>query len=213
MHRLSTRRILLSFATLVAAGCSKAPHQAAKLIVDGSDAARRAMTLYDANADGLLSMEECKSSPGLTSAHETFDANADGQLSKEEIQQGIDDWSAYPYPILVEVCVTMDRRYIPNAVVRLTPDEFLADLLPGSEGTTNFEGIAPLKACNHEFPPTHLGNYMYAGLYSIEVSGPSLPAISGTGVAVKRAQAGGRAIQVQLARQGASYVISKVEVP
>lgn len=201
---------MVAVAAIVAClpGCKGAT--APQIGVDASAAASRAIECYDKDLDGALTIAECEASRGLSRVFNSYDTDSDGLLTENELEQGIVEWTAYPYPIPVEVQVTCNRQYLSGATVKLIPDQFLADVLPAGDGVTDNEGIAKLHASAYQFPPNLKDQRrMFAGLYSVEVTPPPGDVPSNqTGVAVTKAAISYRTVKLDLTRRGRESTVA-----
>lgn len=181
---ISSRKLALasSLIALLASGCNrgpepmKAPSWAPEALTDA------AMQQLDKNSDGQLSKEELAAAPGLqyAASQPGVDKNNDGKLSRDEVLgrfvSYVESRVAFR-PFQVEVL--LGGRPVPDAEVKLVPEDFLGDVIPTATTTTGPDGRGYVVS---EGSP----EFVRIGMYRLEVSAPNakLPAKTNLGVEV-----------------------------
>lgn len=129
--------------------------------------ADRAVTDYDKDGDGLLSMSELEAAPGLKYAAQQLDADRDGNLGREEIRARLAEYERMQAGLTSFTCtVIMGRRPLAGARVRLVPEPFLEDVLEPVEGTSQADGQAEFNAAGINMSVAPIG------MYRVEITSP-----------------------------------------
>jgi len=169
-----------SIAAALFLGCAQGPAAVEKPNVDASSAAAKAVELYDANGDGALGKDELAKCAPLAQSMANYDANNDGRLTEEEISnrltQLVGPSAAY---VTVDGTVTIDRRPLVGATVKLRPADIFEGELPAAEGTTDELGTARPSIPADRLPADLTdAALVYPGLYHVEITHPQtqLPA-------------------------------------
>ncbi len=139
---------------------------------DAEAAAARALEQYDANDDGLLSVEEMTDCSALAKRLEQHDTDADGQLSQQELAKRILSWTAQGTGVMGVPCqVTLDGRPLPYAQVVLQPMEFLGEAIKPATGVANEYGQCSPNI-DPSFLPAELSRTLgvQPGLYRVQVT-------------------------------------------
>ena len=118
VHRSSSISSLLEYlvvacipAVILASGCNSRPASIPVVDVDPSAASRRAIEIYDRNADGMLSLSELQAVPGILKHVELYDANGDSQVSASEIASRIRVWEQQRMGVRgLSVRVALDQK-------------------------------------------------------------------------------------------------------
>jgi len=130
-----------------------------------AQAARQAMTTYDADGNGSLSPDELEKCPGLRASLPTMDTDADGNLSAGEISERLKSQRATGLALTSVSCMVYLRgRPLEGATVRFVPEDFLGDGIQTAAGKTGRGGSAALAIPGEELPGIH------CGLYRVEIS-------------------------------------------
>ena len=129
-------------------------------------AARRALSKYDTDGDGMIGPGELEGSPALKACLPRADRNpADGRLDKGEISARINLYRRSQDFLLKTTCqVTLDGQPLAEATVKLVPDEFLGSVIEPASGTTNDQGMARLRMEGASAPGIR------PGIYRVEIS-------------------------------------------
>lgn len=169
MSRITLGTLLLALLVLV--GCSRGPQAIPKLKVDAQAATARAFELHDADGDGLLSPDELATAPGLQYAAERADANGDENLDEAELTAMISAWNEKSIGLLTLRClVTLNRRPLPDATVRLEPEAFLDGQVETAIGRTDEFGYAFLTVPKENRPIPDAPPGCQLGLYRVVIS-------------------------------------------
>jgi hypothetical protein len=179
MHRRSSAKlrwgyVWTSAAIALALGCGGAGPSGGAPDVDADSAAAKALELYDANGDGSLDKDELAKCPPLSQVIAKYDTSGDGLVSAEEIAARLEQIAgANASFTTIDCTVTLNRRTLAGAVVKLRPVEFLADALPSAEGTTDDAGVAHPASTGDRMPPELAGEALvFPGLYHVEITHP-----------------------------------------
>ncbi len=145
--RIGTRPAagLVAAVLLAMAGCwGSAPSRVHPQGI-ASDAAQKAMELYDANKDGVLDAAELEKSPGLKAALKEVDKNGDGKISADEINARIEAWKESKLGRLTMKCtVQHNGQPLAGATVKFVPESFLGSELKAGSGVTGATGVATI---------------------------------------------------------------------
>lgn len=175
-NRVPVLWVLLIGLAVSVAGCSRAPEGLSTPGVDAESAAARAIELYDANGDGLLSGDELAKCQPLAASLANFDANGDGQLAAEELTNRLAQLAGPTSAYVSAACtVTLDGRPLAGATVKLRPlDAFEGELHP-AEGTTNESGVATVGIASNLLPNNLAQTpLVFPGLYHVEITHPDI---------------------------------------
>ena len=139
-----------------------------------SNAAQKAMEMYDANRDGLLDGQELEKVPGLKAALKQVDSNGDGKISAEEIDARIAAWKESKVGRMSVSCRVRNRgKPVVGATVTFVPESFLGDNLHAASGTTDSFGTCSLREAGEDGLPG-----VSPGFYRVQItkSGAKIPA-------------------------------------
>ena len=167
---------MLAASALSIAGCGFSGPSRIHPQAIASDAAAKAMELYDANKDGVLDDKELAKVPGLQASIASFDKNGDGKISTDEINTRIQEWADSKVGRMpVTVTLLHNGKPLEDATVTFQPESFLGgDLKPGT-GATDSAGMAVISIPLSDplDPPG-----MSPGLYRVQVTktGENIPA-------------------------------------
>lgn len=163
---------------VLVAGCSGRP---SKLAAPGvaKDAPQKAIAQYDTDGDGTISGDELDKAPALKASLKRGDADGDGKLTADEIAKRIEVWKNSGLA-LTRLAITIERggQGVPDAEVKLIPEEFLGPNVKPASGTTDSAGVAHMKISDD---PDESG--VHLGYYRIEItstSGKAIPASNNT---------------------------------
>lgn len=152
-------------------GCSRGPQPIPKLKIDANAATSRAFELHDANGDRSLSPDELATAPGLQYAAKRADTNGDANLDEGELTAMISAWNEKSIGLLTLRClVTLNRRPLADATVRLEPEPFLAGQVETAIGRTDEFGYAFLTVPKEKRPIPDAPPGCQLGLYRVVIS-------------------------------------------
>jgi hypothetical protein len=159
-------RLRVAFLALVAlVGCSGRPGRLGQPEFS-ADAGEQAVSKYDANGDGSIGGEELEKVPAFKATLKRVDTNSDGQISPEEVNARIAAWRKSQVALTrVAANVRMGGRPLPDATVKLVPENFLGDAVKPAQGTTDASGSAHL-----QISPDPDESGVHLGYYRIEVT-------------------------------------------
>jgi hypothetical protein len=154
----------------VASGCSShVPDRVPAPDINPSAAASKAMELYDANHDGVLSGEELNKCPAIKSAIRLF-TGPDGKVNAQSITAELQKIKDSQVGIMsLTVHVTLDDKRLSGATVLLDPEPFLAGSIAPAKGTTDVQGTASVMID----PQDRLKRGVNPGLYKVRISNPA----------------------------------------
>lgn len=150
-------------------GCSSRPGAVDSPSVSPASAAKAAIGQYDQDGDGVLNSKEILASGALVSAVSEFDTDGDGGLSRDEIQAGLERMFE-PRMVMsgLRCGVYVGSRPLPDAKVRMIPEEFLGSSFPTAEGITDGYGSAAMAST---YPNTaEQIDAVAGGLYRVEIT-------------------------------------------
>jgi hypothetical protein len=167
---------LIAAALLAMAGCwGSGPSRVYPQGI-ASNAAQKAMELYDTNKDGVLDAAELEKAPGLKAALKEVDKNGDGKISADEINARIEAWKQSKVGRLsMECSVLHNGQPLAGATVKFVPESFLGSELKEGSGATDANGFARISMAISG--PDDLPG-MSPGFYRVEItkSGENIPA-------------------------------------
>ena len=168
---------------VAAIGCGGGPDAIALPDFDPSDAAERAMELYDTNKDGYVAGDELAKAPGLNAALKTLDTDGDGKVSETEVADRVRAWINMSIGLMTFSCdVLLDGRPLEGATVTFEPEAFLGDAIQAAVGTTALGGRARPKIPKENRPSPDSPPGVQAGLYKVKIT---LPAAAGKQIPAK----------------------------
>ena len=159
---LSSCRVLPLVCLMVSAGCGDGMNRTA-IKADPDAAAAEAMTLYDANSDGLLDASELEQSPPLAAAASRIDSNRDGKISADEIAARLQQYDQLSSYVVGEVTLTRGGRPLLDAELTFAPEPFLGEDFPTYVGKSGSYGIVRFQP---QSPPTP---GIAAGFYRVTI--------------------------------------------
>ena len=138
--------------------------------LDPPAAASRAIELYDADGDGLLSESELESSPALRAARGQIDLDGNG-ISADELTTRMQSWIDRKQALHVLPCQVYWRgRELTDAEVRFIPEPFLGDAFSEAGGTTDEYGTANIVHAPEDRPDPDFPQGIRVGFYTVQVS-------------------------------------------
>ncbi len=170
----------LSVALLGMAGCFGGPATFEAPDVDPAAAGAEAMTLYDANKDGALDLDELAKCPGLLVKIASYDKDGNGKLEEQEIVDGVGVlFKNGTGGTQLQALVSYKGRPLAGAEVVLEPEPYLGRGIQTAKGTTNGSGATQL-GIPAEFLPSHLQQMkaVHYGTFKVRITHPttSIPA-------------------------------------
>jgi hypothetical protein len=139
-------------------GCSSGPGRLEPPKIDPVAAARKAIELYDANHDGVLTADELDQCPGLKAAMTRGDDPV--RVTADAIAARLQEYRASRIALTSVACrVTLDGAPLANATVRFVPESFLGPAIKEAVGITNEDGFTLLSRDGGDLPGVHLGFY------------------------------------------------------
>lgn len=163
----------LAAAVLTTQGCSRSASRVRPPSIDAVAAGAAAMDQYDTNGDGKVDAAELDNAPGLKAALANLDANNDIAVSADEVTERIGAWQESRIgQTSVMTTVTFRGRPLAGATVVFEPEAFLGTDVRPAVGTTNEDGVAPMKTEGADAPGVAPGLY----LVRITKDGANLPA-------------------------------------
>lgn len=157
--------MLCGLAGVVGCGTSR-PARLVPPSLDPVGAARAAMKLADADADGMLTDDELARVPGLRAIRGPLDADADGRLSAAEIEAWLR--RIKKSRIAIGPCnfqVTQRGKPLANVAARMVPEPFMGRGMQAAEGESDAEGFV-----NPTIPGSRYHG-VNCGLYRVELTG------------------------------------------
>lgn len=153
--------VLFSLIVLTAwqPGCS-GPARIAAPAWDPSGNSDTAMQLWDQNQDGILDAEELAQCPGLRSDLPAIDSDRDGAISREELQARLEAFERNQTGLKAAYFrVKLNGKPLPDAEIRLIPEEFLQGIIQPASGKTNGGGVVRPQAETYEIQAMQVGYY------------------------------------------------------
>jgi hypothetical protein len=172
---MSLLQFLLAAPMILAmVGCGNHPAAIPVVEVDSTLASRRAIELYDRNADGMLSPTELEAVPGILKHVDLYDGNNDGQISASEIEDRIRVWEEQRMGMRgLAIRVALDRKPLAGARIDLIPEEYLGPNCKPATGVTNERGVARVSIAPEDLPPLFVERKIrgvQGGVYRIKVT-------------------------------------------
>ncbi len=170
--------LLIGFMALT--GCSHSPEAVRAPKVDPTQAAAKAIELYDKDGDGALSETELVKCPGMRGHLTMYDKNGNKKVEQEEIAGRLTELYKHGTGATQIICVVKYKgRPLADADVVLEPEPYLGGDVQAARGTTNGSGSVDL-GIPAEFLPKHLAKIkaVHYGTYKVRITKPSasLPA-------------------------------------
>jgi hypothetical protein len=157
-------------------GCGRGSGPGRASDVDPTEAAEKAIELYDKDGSGTLGELELAASPGILALREKYDTDGDQQVSEDEIAARLE--SMFPAGtgwLTVTSQVLQGSRPLVGAKVRFVPEPFLNDALQPATGTTDNQGRVIPAVADEQLPSDLKGlTVMRLGIYRVEVEHPSV---------------------------------------
>lgn len=157
-------------------GCSSSLAPVKPPRIDVGEATDGMLAMFDTDQDGALSQAEGNACQAVAEQWERYDANGDGSTTREEIQARFEKWTAGDTGMMnLRAEVSWRGKPLPDAVVQLTPFEFLGEHVLPAEGTTDRYGFVFLSIPKDLLPASQQGTHgMQVGLYEVQVTHPNL---------------------------------------
>jgi hypothetical protein len=147
-------------------GCSGPRIKAPKF--DPAEAARQAMSEFDADKDGGLDADELAKCPGLLAAKASIPPNADGRLTESAIAARLKGYQTREQVVKAFSCqVLLDEQPLADATISLVPEKFLGPTFQGADGATSQGGTAVVSAAEVRAKGF---SGVYCGLYRVQIS-------------------------------------------
>jgi hypothetical protein len=172
--RASTGAFLLAvMAGASGGGCQRGPAAVRQPSIDPAAAGREALTLYDADHNGVISGEELAASPPLKAALTRLDTDGDGGVSAAEVAERVRAWKEMRTGLAsVRVHVTLDGKPLAGARVLLEPEPFLGSHVKPASGETNPYGDVSPSVAPEDLPDPSLPGGVHFGLYRVRITKP-----------------------------------------
>ena len=141
-----------------------------------SDAASKAMELYDANHDGFLDEKELEKAPGLRAAIKEVNTAHNGKISQQEIAARIQSWADSRAGRVTFTCrVLRNGKPLVGAKVQFVPERFLGDAIQSGSGKVSKSGVATI---NSPYPDDPKVGGLSPGFYRVLITkdGEKIPA-------------------------------------
>jgi len=158
-------------------GCSGGPTAVEVPPIQPGEAARGALSKYDANGDGQLSTEELAACPGILNAMRRYDKDDDQQISEQELSQRFAMWVDGGVGVTTLACqVTFNRKPLTGAQIQLIPESYLADAIEPAIGTTDSSGSTILAIDTAHLPDDmqNLRGVVHQGVFRVEITHPEI---------------------------------------
>ena len=165
--------LVLVFASLSATaitGCDSRPKRISPTSVNAAVAADEAMTMYDTDKDGKISGDELKNCQSLKAIAKN------GVVTVELIEARISTWQkARIGRVATSIVILHNGKALPNASVKLKPEQFIGPDVKPATGTTGATGSAIMSVARSG-PEEPQG--VSLGFYRVEVTkdGENIPA-------------------------------------
>jgi hypothetical protein len=162
--------------SLIFVGCSRGPSRIKPPHIDPEDSADEALTLYDANKDGLLDKAELANCPAMLAELTAYDVDSNGSASREEIIGRITDLRKHGVGLSRLNCnVSLNGRGLENASVEFEPESYLGDEIQKAFGTTNARGVAQMAIPAEELPEDQRDlKGIHYGTYKVRINHPTI---------------------------------------
>lgn len=146
---------------LALAGCGGGPDKSPVVArsYDSEAMARSAVAQYDKNASGSIEGPELDASPGLKALAANVDVAPDGKLTADRLKARFESYRSAGV-IGFPVRVTFDGAPLPDAVVALTPEDFMGGATEPATGKTGPDGtVTNYNVGGRELPGVPPGVY------------------------------------------------------
>jgi hypothetical protein len=164
--------LILAGLLVVGVGCPYKPPRIYPPVIDASQAAAKAIEMYDANKDGKLSGAELDKCPGLKAAAASLDPDGRG-ITADMIVARIKVWQNNKIGRLRIACtVRCNGKPLAGAQVKFVPEEFLGPNMIVATGETDQSGMANVSiptSGERTDPPG-----VPQGFYRVEITKPGL---------------------------------------
>ena len=171
-HSLTLTAVLLCVLT----GCysNLAPVKPPR--IDVVSATNGMLAMFDTDQDGALDKSEANACQALTDQWDRYDVDSDGSATREEIQARFEKWTAGDTGMMnLRADVYWRGKPLADAIVKLTPYDFLGDNVLPAEGATDRYGSVFLTIPKDLLPASQQGTHgMQVGLYAVQVTHPNV---------------------------------------
>ncbi len=170
------RFTIVVLSTLVLLGCSMRLPRVKPPQIDAASAADGALATFDADQDGTISRDESRACAGLRDKWQRYDQNGDDTVSREELEARFSKWTDGDTGLMnVRAEVVYRSRPLTDAIVKLTPYEFLGEKVLAAQGTTDQYGFVFLAIPKDQLPASQQGVHgMQVGLYRVSIKHPAI---------------------------------------
>jgi hypothetical protein len=132
---------------------------------DPEAAATQALSSYDTDSSGAISMAEASRSPGLADAFARIDKDGSSSLSQAELLERFQSYQQAGLALFPWSCqVLSNGRPLAGATVTLVPESFMGEGIRPATGQTDSRGVASPVIDESDYAGAHFG------LYRIEIS-------------------------------------------
>jgi len=168
--------IVVGLLCAIVAGCSGGPSALKPPSLDPGSAAAKAMTLFDKDGNGYLSLEELKACPGMLASINIYDQNGDQKISAEEIVQRLEKFVKRGVALSrLSATVRLDKRPLADATIRFLPESYLGDAIKPAVGKTRRMGSATMAVADEDLPMNQRGiRGIHTGTYRVEITHPKI---------------------------------------
>ena len=140
--------------------CNRLPQGPDRPAFDAASSGQQAVSLYDKDSNGQISLEEAKACPALEMAFPRVDKNADSALSAAEIADRITYFQTADTTIITGATeVKLGDTPLSGATVTFEPESFMGPEFKPCTGVTDEQGIAYVSGHDAKFPGIYLGFY------------------------------------------------------
>jgi len=161
-------------------GCSGSNARISPPNISPAGASEKAIELYDADRDNMLSIQELAACPGLLSSLDRYDVNHDSSISSDEIVDRIRSWQETKVALTMMSCkVERNGRPLPSAEVRFVPEHYLGAAVKPAFGFTDSDGMAIIRISDSDLQDDLKGmSGVHYGTYKVLITHPTenLPA-------------------------------------
>ena len=150
----------IGFLSLLICGCDTGPSRIPAPGWKPEEQASRALELLDKNQNGVIDADELVHAPGLASALWHLDKDGDKGISRSELETRLKLYKDLGVGLMsLPLKVTLNGRPLPNATVRLLPEQWLSDVIEPASGKTDRSGTAYLATETEDVPGVRVGYY------------------------------------------------------
>ena len=141
--------------------------------IEVAAAAKGALAEFDSDSNGSVAKEEA--CMGIKSQWERYDTNGDNVVSEDEFASRFDKWTSGDTGMMnLRVQLNYRNQPLTDALITMTPYEFLGENMLASEGETDAYGYAFMAVPKDKLPKSQQTNFgMQVGLYKVEITHPA----------------------------------------